>query len=129
MHVLSCVNLVLAAATFVATACAVDKIHQGTAHVMRVAVLLVLVGALGELLSPWFSDAHRVAVDTVFLGGVAAFLFADRRGPFAPPGEDEPDTARALRQARLAELAPRIAAGIAGFTIAALFAAWAGVMP
>ncbi len=126
MGMLEWVNLVLALAIFVAAACAVDKIQKATAHTVRAAVLLVLIGSLGELLAPMFKEAMRQAIDTCLLGGIAAFLFADRRGPFAPPRRDEPDAAHVIRQHRLAIAAQRASAVISAATVAILVMVWAG---
>lgn len=67
---------VFAIAAALAAAAVLDGMNGVTRHVLRCAVLLVFVGALGHALG-------NAAADSLAFSGMAAFLLADRRGDAA----------------------------------------------
>lgn len=134
-------RVILAAAIFVAAVCSVDKMTRATSHSMRAAVVLVLAGALGEALAIAGPIAGQLLpvlsgrlsgwerwIDVLFFGGVAAWLFADRRGPFAPPSPESTHGEHHRAQLRMAAITRRLSVAISGGTLALVLAAWSGLV-
>jgi uncharacterized membrane protein len=75
----------LLAAVVVACACAFDKMSKATDNAVRWAMVFIGVGALGQLVGNLVEGWDQY-LDLLIFGGLAAFLYADRRGPFGVTG-------------------------------------------
>lgn len=129
MSSLELMNSGLMVAVSIGAACQIDKMNRWTAHTVRVAMVLVLVGAIAEAIAPWRQE-WATWIDTLFFGGVGALIFADRRFPpvTGADGVERAD-AQVARRRQMAIVARFISAAISAATVFLVLLAWSTAHP
>lgn len=77
---LNAFNSVFAFVIFLVGACSVARMDASTVNSVRVAIIMVMIGGLGQAMG-FASDGWAPWLDTILYGGILTLLLANRRSP------------------------------------------------